>query len=89
MCLAHPQAEKVYVQHLMREQGAALATLLLQQDGYVFVCGDGAAMARDVQVLCELAPAASHVQRTDGQSSFLPVDDGQLQQIQHYAAMFA
>jgi methionine synthase reductase len=41
--------EKVYVQTRMRENGARLVDLLLDEDAVFFVCGDGAAMAKDVR----------------------------------------
>ena len=40
------QAEKVYVQHRMREHGAALYDLIERRGGNVYVCGDGASMAK-------------------------------------------
>ena len=40
------QAEKVYVQHRMREQGAALYDLIERRGGNIYVCGDGANMAK-------------------------------------------
>lgn len=41
------QAEKVYVQHRMREAGAELWAWL-QDGGHIYVCGDAQRMARDV-----------------------------------------
>ncbi len=40
------QAEKVYVQHRMREHGAALYDLIERRGGNIYVCGDGANMAK-------------------------------------------
>ena len=40
------QAEKVYVQHRMREHGAALYDLIERRGGNVYICGDGANMAK-------------------------------------------
>lgn len=42
------QAEKVYVQHLVAREGAAVHAALADGSGSVFVCGDGADMAKAV-----------------------------------------
>ncbi|GMF29062.1 unnamed protein product [Phytophthora fragariaefolia] len=40
--------EKHYVQHDLHNNGKLVCDLLLGSDGYVFMCGDGLAMAKDV-----------------------------------------
>ena len=47
LAFSRDQEEKIYVQDLMREQGAELFTWL-EQGGYFFVCGDAQRMAKDV-----------------------------------------
>jgi sulfite reductase alpha subunit-like flavoprotein len=42
------QDEKHYVQQDLKTNGKLVSDLLLGPDGYVFVCGDGMAMAKDV-----------------------------------------
>lgn len=42
------QEQKHYVQHELRANGRLVAELLLESGGYVYVCGDGLQMARDV-----------------------------------------
>lgn len=39
---------KVYVQDRLREQASDVNALLEQEKGYIYVCGDAANMARDV-----------------------------------------
>ena len=41
--------KKVYVQDRMMEQSKAVYRLLVKQKGYLYVCGDGAKMAKDVE----------------------------------------
>ena len=43
------QKEKIYVTHRIREHGKKLARMILSEDACIYVCGDGAKMAKDVQ----------------------------------------
>eukprot|EP00943_MAST-04B_sp_MAST-4B-sp1_P003028 g3028.t1 len=49
------QEEKVYVQHRLKENGEMIAKAILRDNGYFYICGDGAKMAHDVDsALCEI-----------------------------------
>ena len=47
LAFSRDQAEKVYVQHRMREQGKALYDWL-ERGAHFYVCGDATRMAKDV-----------------------------------------
>lgn len=58
---------KQYVQDLMTVDGAQLADEILNHGAYVFVCGDGTKMARDVQhTICQILSA--HGNLTEGEA---------------------
>lgn len=42
------QAQKIYVQNLLEQDGAHVYDLIHHQSAHLYVCGDGAAMAKDV-----------------------------------------
>ncbi|CAI7993043.1 NADPH--cytochrome P450 reductase [Geodia barretti] len=61
VAFSRDQADKVYVQHLLRESGAAVWELLEKQ-GYFYICGDARHMARDVMgALLELIQDNGHM----------------------------
>ena len=45
------QAKKVYVQHLLKQQGKEINDLLQNHKANFYVCGDAANMAREVNVV--------------------------------------
>ena len=64
------QAEKVYVQHRMRERAAELWSWL--QDGaHVYVCGDAQRMAKDVERALVDIVAQHGVRTTDEAVAFV------------------
>lgn len=68
LAFSRDQAEKIYVQDKMREQGAELFAWL-EQGAYFFVCGDAHAMAKDVdKALFDIIAIHGHyneIQATD------------------------
>lgn len=50
VAMSRTQADKIYVTHKIREHGGRLVDLILNQGAFIFVCGDGNNMAKDVQV---------------------------------------
>ena len=51
ICVAESRKDpgtKVYVQDLMRQHSRRLRELIVDQDAFIFVCGDGHGMAKDV-----------------------------------------
>lgn len=66
LAFSRDQAEKIYVQDRMRENGAELFSWL-EQGGYFFVCGDAYRMAKDVdQALHDII--ADHGKLSEDQS---------------------
>ena len=68
LAFSRDQAEKIYVQDRMREQGAELWSWL-EAGGYFFVCGDAYHMAKDVD------KALHEVIQTHGNKSLLEAVD--------------
>ena len=47
-CFLLVRSEKEYVTHHLLEDKETIARLILKEGGYVYVCGDGNRMAKDV-----------------------------------------
>ncbi|GBG27660.1 NADPH--cytochrome P450 reductase [Hondaea fermentalgiana] len=62
-------ADKVYVQHLLRADGAAVAERILRREGFIYVCGDGMAMAKDVhQALIDILVQHGRLSKVEAQA---------------------
>ena len=81
LAFSRDQAEKVYVQHKMWEQGEQLYRWLHEDQAYLYVCGDAQRMAKDVEAMLltilqefgrqELAEARDYVKRLRQQKRYL------------------
>lgn len=68
LCVAFSRAQtsKVYVQDLLRQDVQGVFELLQHSSSHVYVCGDGASMARDVHsVLVGILESAGHLSASD------------------------
>ena len=69
LAFSRKQAAKVYVQHLLREDGAELWALL-QRGGHVYICG-GTLMGRDVVEALSAAVARHGALGAEGAAKYL------------------
>jgi NADPH-ferrihemoprotein reductase len=69
LAFSRAQAAKVYVQHLLREDGAELWALL-QRGGHVYICG-GTLMGRDVVETLSAAVARHGALGAEGAAKYL------------------
>ena len=71
-------ADKVYVQHQMRQQAAEIAKLLFDSDeGHVYVCGDAKRMAKDVHAaLLDLLQSQIGLSSSDSEDRLKQLTDG-------------
>merc|ERR1711990_183928 len=71
------QAKKVYVQHLIAEQGAMVYRLLVEEGGSFYICGDAAEMSRDVQVaLLKAFEEAGSMSTAEAEKKIQALKDG-------------
>ena len=69
LAFSRAQAAKVYVQHLLREDGAELWEML-QRGGHVYICG-GTLMGRDVVEALSAAVARHGALGAEGAAKYL------------------
>jgi len=57
------------VQHLLKEDGERVARHIMELDGFIYVCGDGMSMAKDVnQALVECLVKYGRLGQVDAQA---------------------
>lgn len=62
--------DKVYVTHKIRERGSMIVDLLLDQNAYIYICGDGNKMAKDVHIaIIEAIVACRGLTETQGEDA--------------------
>nr|CAG4643053.1 EOG090X027R [Ilyocryptus agilis] len=63
------QDKKIYVTHLLKQQGETVWRILSQENGHIYVCGDARNMARDVHdIIIDLCCQYGQMSTSDAQA---------------------